>query len=170
MSKEQSSLREIQVAIARALTESEMSPTDCGRMNLSATELEQSRETLIRKRISQTRHLLPRTASILAKDFSPLFREFAATRHFNGSNAMAMDAIAFAKWLEGKTIAVPWIGQLALWESMDCLWLVAKIYVKFYRHRYDFSRPFQAGHPTKKNSFWCCLRVFGWLRKWRWMG
>ncbi|MCY2983445.1 MAG: hypothetical protein NTY15_07370 [Planctomycetota bacterium] len=170
MAQEDDSLRQIQVEIARVLTESRTAPIDCGSLTLSASDLEQSRETLIRKRISQTRQLLPRTALAMGLDFNSIFREFAATHHFNGSNAIAMDAIALARWLSETEIAMPWVGQLALWESMDCYWSTAKIYVKFFRLQYDFTIPFESGMPRKRRSFWCCWRVFAWSRKRRLFG
>ena len=170
MAQEDDSLRQIQVEIVRVLTESRTAPIDCDSRKLSASDLEQSRETLIRKRISQTRQLLPRTALATGPDFNRMFREFASTHHFNGSNAIVMDAIAFARWLREAKIAMPWVRQLALWESMDCYWPTARIYVKFFRFQYDFMSPFESGEPRTRRSFWCCLRVFNWSRKRRLFG
>jgi len=170
MRSEENSLRQIQIEIARVLTKSGAMPIDGDLKMLSSIELEQSRETLLRKRISQTRHLFPRTASAMGTRFDQSFREFAAKHHFNGSNAIAMDAIAFSKWLGKTKITLPWMGQLALWESMDCHWPLAKNYVKFFRFQYDFTCPFEAGEPRRRRSYWCCLRVFAWSRKQRLMG
>jgi hypothetical protein len=168
MEQENDSLRQIQVEIARVLTESRTASIDS--LKLSASDLEQSRETLIRKRISQTRYLLPRTASAMGAKFSRSFREFSAMHHFNGSNAIAMDAIKFAAWLNKSKLVTPWMGQLALWESMDCHWSMAKIYVKFFRFQFDFNAQFEVVEPKKRRSYWCCLRVFAWSRKLRLMG
>jgi hypothetical protein len=165
MPLENDSLRQFQIEIARVLTQSKTTPVDNERMKLNTSELEQSRETLIRKRISQTRYLLPRTASAMGTPFNHLFREFAMKHHFNGSNAIAMDAIAFSTWLNRSKNASPWIRQLAMWESMDCHWSLGKIHIKFYRFQYDFQRPFGVGIPNKRNSCWCCFRVFAYSKK-----
>jgi hypothetical protein len=170
MAQEDDSLRQMQIEIARALTESRTALIDCDALKLSASDLEQSRETLIRKRISQTRHLLPRTALAMGMNFNRLLREFASTNHFNGSNAIAMDAIAFARWLSETNTAMPWVRQLALWESMDCYWSTAKFYIRFFRFHYDFTSPFEPGIPRERRSFWCCWRVFAWSRKRRLFG
>ncbi len=170
MAQEDDSLRQVQVEIARVLTESRTAPIGCDSLKLSASDLEQSRETLVRKRISQTRHLLPRTALAMGLKFNIVFRDFASTHHFNGSNAIAMDAIAFARWLSETKIAMPWVRQLALWESMDCYWAIAKIHVKFFRFQYDFTSPFESGEPRKRRSCWYCWRVFAWSRKRRLFG
>ena len=167
---EKDTLCQIQIEIARILTDSRTKLIDGGQFKLSSSELEQSREILVRKRISQMRHCLPRTASAMGTEFNLSFREFAGTHHFNGSNAITMDAIVFSTWLGDSKIALPWIKQLALWESMDSQWPMAKIYVKFFRFQYDFSRPFESGEPKIRRSYWCCMRVFAWSRKLRIMG
>ena len=170
MADEDDSLRQMQIEIARVLTESRTAPIDCDSLKISDGDLEQSRETLVRKRISQTRNLLPQTALAMGLNFNRMFREFASTHHFNGGNAIAMDAIEFARWLSKTKIAIPWVRQLALWESMDCYWSTARIYVRFFRFHYDFTSPFESGEPRKQRSCWCCWRVFSWSRKRRLFG
>ena len=170
MAQEDDSLRQIQAEIARVLTEPRTASIDGDSLMLSVSDLEQSRETLIRKRISQTRHLLPRTALAMGLNFNSIFREFASTHHFNGSNAIALDAIMFARWLSETKTGTPWVRQLALWESMDCYWSTAKFYLRFFRFQYDFASPFESGEPRPRRSCWCCLRVLNWSRKQRLFG
>lgn len=120
-------LGKLQAELARCLTGRGISSEDSQIQELSKVDLDQSRETLIQKRISQTRNLLPRTAAWMGPPFVEQFREFADTRHFNGPYAIAREAVSFANWLVTRKLASPWLGQLARWESMNCQWSLVLI-------------------------------------------
>lgn len=171
MSAEDEALRILQAELARCLTQPSIPFAGRQVQSLHKPELDQSRETLVRKRMSQTRDLLPRTAALLDTSFYTSFREFAIGHHFNGPAAISKDAIAFSKWLSTNKMYSPWIGQLAQWESVDCHWPTGKTFIRFFRFEYDFATPVQMAEPPKKRtSFWCCVRCFGWFRKIRLLG
>lgn len=133
MRSEHESLRKLQAELARCLIGHDGSSGDCHLQHLAKVDLDRSRETLLRKRISQTRALLPKTAASLGTDFQKWFREFADKHHFNGLHAISQDTIAFAYWLSVKKTDRLWIGQLARWESIDCHWPLARTFIKFFR-------------------------------------
>ncbi|MFM8216177.1 MAG: hypothetical protein ACKN82_16265, partial [Pirellula sp.] len=56
-------------------------------------------ETLIRKRLSQTRSLLSESVKCIGKDYRRLFREYSRTHHFDGHRAILLDAVHFADWM-----------------------------------------------------------------------
>ena len=93
-------LKELQIQMARRLVfrqKGDGSIDDL--MPQSQEELDRSSETLIRKRISQTRGLFPISAKMLGKSFKSVFREYAASHHFNGHQALLLDAIHFGDWM-----------------------------------------------------------------------
>jgi len=166
MTTENRELGKLQAELARCLTGQAISSDDSQVQKLSKTELDQSRETLIRKRISQTRFLLPRTATWMGPQFGEQFREFADTRHFNGLNAISKEAVAFSDWLVTRKQDNPWLGRLAQWESMDCHWQLGKSSIRFFRFDYDFALSGQPNEaPAKRFQVWCCVRIFSWFRK-----
>ena len=159
-------LSKLQVELARCLTGQGIFSDDCQVQKLRKEDLDQSRETLIRKRISQTRFLLPRTANLMGPEFVVQFREFAETHHFNGLNAISREAVTFSKWLATRQLHRSWIGQLAQWESMDCQWPLGKISIRFLRFDYDFSMTLSLTEaPNKRRQAWCCIRIFSRYRK-----
>lgn len=89
-------LERLQAALAQRLVYPGRS-VEC--LDLDASELDRAAETLLRKRISQTRGLLPLSTSRLGKQYRSLFREYARDHHFNGHRAILIDAERFAGWL-----------------------------------------------------------------------
>ena len=106
-------LLELQSLIAHRLTESGPPNSSDGSTTLDPLELQRSREILVRKRISQTRHLLPKTSEAIGPLFAAHFREFASSHHSNGSNAIIKDAMLFSKWMSVKGDPLQAMAELA---------------------------------------------------------
>ena len=166
MTTDNEDLSKLQAELARCLTGRGVSPKDSHVTGLSKLDLDLSRETLIRKRLSQTRNLLPRTAAWMGPQFAEQFREFAETHHFNGEYAISKEAVFFSNWLVTRKLAYPWIGQLAQWESMECHWSLGRISVRILRSEYDFTLRSRLNEaPPKRVQMWCFIRCFTWWRK-----
>ena len=93
---ERRELERLQAALAARLVYPDR---PIGGLGLEASEMDRAAETLVRKRISQTRGLLPRSVELLGKEYRKSFREFARSHHFDGHRAILIDAERFAGWM-----------------------------------------------------------------------
>ena len=93
-------LERLQAALAKRLVFSNRSldSAELARAELDLAELDRASETLLRKRISQTRSLLPESTKHLGREYRGEFREYAQSHHFDGHRAILLDAIHFADW------------------------------------------------------------------------
>ena len=93
-------LERLQAALAKRLVFSNRSleSAELARAELDSAELDRASETLLRKRISQTRSLLPESTKHLGREYRGEFREYAKSHHFDGHRAILLDAIHFADW------------------------------------------------------------------------
>lgn len=95
-------LERLQAALAKRLVFSNRSldsdSAELARAELDSAELDRASETLLRKRISQTRSLLPESTKHLGREYRGEFREYAQSHHFDGHRAILLDAIHFADW------------------------------------------------------------------------
>ena len=95
-------LERLQAALAKRLVFSnrslESDSAELARAELDSAELDRASETLLRKRISQTRSLLPESTKHLGREYRGEFREYAQSHHFDGHRAILLDAIHFADW------------------------------------------------------------------------
>ena len=161
-------LQKLQVELARFLTSSGPVSNSEQLYGISLKEIELNRDTLYRKRLSQTKFWMPKTAAVLGIAFEVNFREFAISHHFNGHKAIALEAIGFAEWLAARTEYLPedrpWIGELACWETLDCRWHQGAFFIRLFRFHYDFSRSNQFSEPPKRVQNWICVRCFSWYR------
>ena len=178
-------LLRLQIYVAKRLTDStdssileDTNPVLPGNATLPVNsprdeDLARSRETLIRKRISQTRHLMPLTAETLGPRFGPLFRQSAERNHVNGKNAIVRDALLFAEWLKRREVAdsaaqdecVQMAIQLATWETMGFACKSRSLCIRFARFDWDFgSWSDRTKLPKKRCTWWCVLRVLGFRR------
>jgi len=121
---ERRELERLQAALAARLVYPDR---PIGGLGLEAIELDRAAETLVRKRISQTRGLLPRSVELLGKEYRKSFREFARSHHFDGHRAILIDAERFAGWMlarardKSKTEPMDLELQEALrWEQEMC--------------------------------------------------
>ncbi|MFM8570026.1 MAG: hypothetical protein ACKOAU_00370 [Pirellula sp.] len=94
-------LERLQVALAQRLVYPDRSvdTTNAVLVSLDRQELDRAAETLVRKRISQTRGILPQTVRQLGNDYRRLFREYASCHHYDGHRAILLDGAGFADWL-----------------------------------------------------------------------
>jgi hypothetical protein len=128
-----------QIAIAKALTRIDgPNPTDADPFlaDLDTGEIARSAETLIRKRISQTRSALRWSSQLMGETFSKEFRVFASTHLFHGSDAIYRDAIEFARWLATRHPNPPWLQDSLRWECERCIWESNRFYFVCFRMRY----------------------------------
>ena len=95
-------LERLQTALAKRLVFSnrslESDSAELARAELDSAELDRASETLLRKRISQTRSLLPESTKHIGREYRREFREYAKNHHFDGHRAILLDAIHFADW------------------------------------------------------------------------
>lgn len=95
-------LERLQAALAKRLVFSNRSldsdSAELARAEVDSAELDRASETLLRKRISQTRSLLPESTKHLGREYRGEFREYAQSHHFDGHRAILLDAIHFADW------------------------------------------------------------------------
>ncbi|RLS71216.1 MAG: hypothetical protein DWH99_08745 [Planctomycetota bacterium] len=95
-------LERLQAALAKRLVfwnrSLESGSAQLARAELDSAELDRASETLLRKRISQTRSLLPESTKHLGREYRREFREYAQSHHFDGHRAILLDAIHFADW------------------------------------------------------------------------
>jgi hypothetical protein len=107
--------------------------------SLKSHDLERSAETLLRKRRSQIRSMLPRTTKILGSDYPIKFQFFAVSRHFDGLHAIAREAIAFSDWLHQQPDVPQWIAELSRYESLTIRWSRSIFLIQFFRFHYDIA-------------------------------
>ncbi len=121
-------LKEMQQALATHLTKPHSMETNGEQASLlsafDADELKQSRETLVRKRLSQIASLLPRTRQALGSGYAQLCRGFISQHHFQGFRAPQLDAIHFARWLARQSNVHRWQIDLAAWEALRVEWTI----------------------------------------------
>lgn len=162
-------LREQQIALARVLTQPGSSPTHPvpSLAGLDPEEIARSAETLIRKRISQTRSALQGTSKLLGDEFAKEFREFASTHFFNGPDAIWRDAIEFARWVARRRKEPEWFSDLLRWEHERCLWESQRFYFSVFRLRYRVvewihgSSDHGRGEPPVRSVHWIFLWRLG---------
>lgn len=161
MDEELSELKQQQAFLAKSLTDP-LLQTQLSHFPWSPIAPEhilEHRETLIRKRIQQTSHMLPHTTRTLGDQFVPIYREFANQQHFNSVAAIRQDAIHFTRWLEQRSFPMPWLTCCCWLERTRCEWENAKsFYCKFKILKYDFYdwEP-TAEYPNKKATAWFFL-------------
>jgi len=182
---EKDQLLRLQIYVAKRLTDStdssileDANPVLPGNSTVpvnspSEEDLARSRETLIRKRISQTRHLMPLTAETLGPRFGPFFRQYAERNHVNGRNAIVRDALWFSEWLNRREVAdtaaqdesVQMAIQLSTWETMRFACKSRSLCIRLARFDWDFgSWSDRTKLPKKSCVWWCVLRVLGFRR------
>jgi hypothetical protein len=105
-------------------------------LGMDPEEIARSAETLIRKRISQTRAALPGTARILGTDFPKMFREFSGSHFFHGTDAIWKDAIEFTRWLRSRRTDPAWLFDTLRWEYERCMWETHRYYVSCFRTKF----------------------------------
>jgi hypothetical protein len=185
MDSESDQLLRLQIYVAKRLTDSadssipeDANPVLPGDSTLPVNsprdeDLARSRETLIRKRISQTKHLMPLTAETLGPRFGQSFRQYAERNHVNGRNAIVRDALLFAEWLNRREVAdsaaqdesVQMAFQLASWEATRHACKSRSLCIRFARFDWDFgSWSDRTKLPKKRRTCWCVLRVLGFRR------
>jgi len=95
-SEKRRELEQLQVPLATRLVHPEQL-AEC--LDFDPKELDRAAETLIRKRLSQTRSLLAESVKFIGKDYRRLFREYSRSHHFDGHRAILLDAVHFADWM-----------------------------------------------------------------------
>lgn len=130
-------LEHLQSALARRLVFPNRSiefPT------LDSNELDRAAETLIRKRISQTRSLLPASCKLLGNEYRRLFREYAQSHHFDGYRAILLDADGFATWIRME-LSKDRLRELDCSQLQDALrWEQELCRARLSRFRFRFMR------------------------------
>lgn len=164
-----SELRDLQRALALRLTQTEQAQSTAPDplQGIDPAELQRSREVLYRKRLSQVRNLLPKTASSLADDYPKLCRDFQSKHRFDGHRAPLLDAIHFVNWIQRAEGLAAWQKELADWESLPLQWIVLARWFAMRFYHYEFT---QSGHraiPPKRRSLWIAWRIGKWGRIWR---
>lgn len=163
-------LRVQQIALARALTQPSRSPTnqEPSLSSLDPEEIARSAETLIRKRLSQTRSALRGTSMLLGDEFAKTFREFASTHFFSGSDAIWRDPIEFARWLARRRTEPAWLIDLLRWEHERCCWESRRFYFSLFRLRYrvaewidGLSMNTTRNDPPLRGNQWIIVWRFG---------
>ncbi len=191
-SREFAELAELQRALAVALTQSKSKPqsdelsvhptgqSDANKdeclnkidylQSIDPRELQRASETLVRKRISQTRHLLPLTTGALATSFPKLFCRFATVHHFDSNAAILLDAIYFVRWLSAQNGEPDWIIELARWESLRLSVLPSRFAIKLLGTRFDWVTWYASNRqapPRRRRGLWIAIRAGTWTRVWR---
>jgi hypothetical protein len=152
---EREQLRRLQVRLTRQLVlgdRGEASPGSIAesseyslRLPLDRGALNRAAECLIRKRLSQTAYLLRKSRRLLGKSYEAEFRRFAFEHHLSGHQAIARDAIAFARW-EGSRCQcgestvqrdIPILLDALRLEGSECEWGIRTVYLRVVRLRYD---------------------------------
>lgn len=175
------SLKELQQALAVALTSNNGLPgqhpvqdsrQDSGQdllVGFDPVELQQSRETLVRKRLSQIASLMPKTQASLQVDYEPWCRAYIDQSHFQGFQAPQLDAIHFVRWLKATRHIAGWRLEVAVWEAMRVEWGISKFLFRIKIFRYDVLRSIADGiEPPARRSVWIAVRLGRWglFRRW----
>lgn len=164
--EERDRLKIQQAALAKALTrstEEQASLQEASLAGLDAGEIARSAETLVRKRISQTRSVLRGTARILGEEFPTEFRVFAATHFFNGPDAIWQDAVEFTQWLARRRSQPAWLRDTLKWERARCLWEYRTSCFSLFRLRYSIAAWLDKAGPIEPESMnqWVLVWRFG---------
>jgi hypothetical protein len=173
MDNEREELEQLQYEIARRLTQSIDESNETQKIAYIKQEsgLMRSRETLIRKRLSHAKHLLPVTVAQVGSHFNELFREFAERNHFNGKDAINQDVLRFVRWLTIRPVAAldglnaEMVVQLAERETMHIACKTRPFYIRF--HRFDWEIVRQADSatlPKKRRTYWCVFKIIRYQR------
>jgi len=126
----------------------------------STADFRRAAETLIRKRISQTKSLLPLSSEILGSDFATHFRQFASNYHFNGPQAILLDGLHFSDWLLRNAQNLSPACQDALrWEYACCRQIVFSYNLHFPK--------FKGLHEQVPKGRWAFVRAGQFMRRWR---
>jgi hypothetical protein len=167
-----SALKKQQANLAQLLTKplQQLQTTDAHLAFIAPEQLLEHRETLIRKRSLQTAEILPRVRRGLGEQFEPLFRDFANQHHFNSVDANRLDAIHFTRWLEQKSLSIPWLSCCCRFERTRCEWEKANTwYCRFILLKYDIhSWETTADSPNKKATAWLFANSGSLHRVWHW--
>lgn len=167
------SLKELQQALAVALTSnnglSGQHPGQDLLVGFDPAELQQSRETLVRKRLSQIASSMPKTQALLQVNYEPWCRAYIDQSHFQGFQAPQLDAIHFARWLKATGHIAGWRLEVAVWEAIRVEWGISKFLFRIKIFRYDVLRTLTDGiEPPARRSLWIAVRLGRWglLRRW----
>ncbi len=157
------SLIEMQQALARRLTQSSSTTVPlCESGPLSefdSAELTRSRETLLRKRISQLAHSLPRTKQTLGDQFQTFSRTYFNTQQFQGQYEPLWDAIYFGRWLIRSSETNRITKNLAAWETLHCEWYVRKFWIGLRKLTIDIHDPSSKTYGTGRIAVWLAWRL-----------
>lgn len=161
------SLKELQQALAATLTASRPAVEQHQAQDLLADfnieELQQSRETLVRKRLLQIASLLPKTQASLHSDYQPWCRAFIDGHHFQGVHAPQLDAIHFARWLRKEKPLQRWQREVAYWEALRIEWGLYACLFRIKKFHYDFALSTVEGIvPSLQSSLWIAIRLGRW--------
>jgi hypothetical protein len=174
------SLEELQKALAQSLIDPSEPVTMASRESVGANQRQmaesllagiseedlcRSRQTLWRKRLSQTRSLLPRTTTALAQYHEPLFRTYVTKHHFSGWRAPLLDAIAYSQFLEDRRELPVWVQELARWEAFPYRWRLSRNFIRGMSLRYAVYQPAihitLESEPANRRTLWLGFRLFG---------
>lgn len=123
-------------------------------------EFRRAAETLIRKRISQTKSLLPLSSEILGSAFATHFRQFATNHHFNGPQAILLDGLHFSNWLlQNPQNLSPACQDALRWEYACCRQLLCRFNLYFPK--------FLGLHEQVPKGRWAFVRAGQFMRRWR---
>ena len=161
------SLKELQQALAARLTTSHNSTESDQSQEVlrefDAEELQQSRETLIRKRLGQIASLLPGTRRQLGDQYDRLCREFIDQHHFQGFQAPQLDAIYFARWLEANKSLELWKLGIAGLEGMRVRWTISSFFVSVRQFRVLANDTLGGGNAAvAQRTTWMAIRFGRW--------
>ncbi len=133
--------------------------TDASTLSIDQQQLDDSRETLFRKRQSQTAACLPRTAAILKPNFVSEYRNFAEGYQPNGSKAILDEAIAFAGYIQKHHFLERWKADAVGYDLLLCRWKRHKFCFNIQRLIFDVPGwfPDHNEQPRKRS-----LLVIGW--------
>jgi len=110
---------------------------DATALFIDQQQLDDSRETLFRKRQSQTVACLPRTKAILKQDFFNVYRSFAESYQPNGAKAILDEAIAFALHIQKHHVLEGWKADAARYDLLLCRWKRNKFFFTIRRLSFD---------------------------------
>lgn len=164
------SLKQIQQALAARLTQpnqANSSDMQEALVGFDAQELDDSQETLRRKRLSQIGSMLPSTKTGLGDAYEALARSFIVAHHFHGMHAIRLDAIAFASWLKSQPNVANFVKELATWEALRVEWISHRYFfrIKKFKYRVDEYGPMVTEPglaPRRGGSIWFAWRCGRW--------
>lgn len=138
--------------------------TDPSTISIDQQQLEDSRETLFRKRQSQTAACLPRSAAILKPNLFHDYRGFAEGYQPNGSKAILDEAIAFARHIQKRQVLERWKADAVRYDLMLCRWKRNKTFFNIQRLNYDIPgwSPDHNEQPRKRSLLviaWRCGKL-----------